>query len=104
MNKLASIIRPDIAVIDANMPDDGGLAVLSIVEAESLPTRVVLLAASLTDVMSWWGIKFVSPSFEWVSMFCGIGAIIRRSPWWTFCDDEATGRWRGVVAMMPAFG
>lgn len=30
------------------------------------------LAASLTDVMSWWGIKFVSPSFEWVSMFCGI--------------------------------
>ncbi len=30
------------------------------------------LAASLTDVMSWWGIKFVSPNFEWVSMFCGI--------------------------------
>lgn len=30
------------------------------------------LAASLTDVMSWWGIKYVAPSFEWVSMFCGI--------------------------------
>lgn len=30
------------------------------------------LAASLTDVVSWWGIKFVSPTFEWVSMFCGI--------------------------------
>lgn len=30
------------------------------------------LSASLTDVMSWWGIKFVSPEFEWVSMFCGI--------------------------------
>lgn len=30
------------------------------------------LAASLVDVMSWWGIKFVAPSFEWVSMFCGI--------------------------------
>ena len=30
------------------------------------------LAASLTDVMSWWGIKFVSANFEWVSMFCGI--------------------------------
>lgn len=30
------------------------------------------LAASLTDVMSWWGIKFLSPNFEWVSMFCGI--------------------------------
>lgn len=30
------------------------------------------LAASVIDVMSWWGIKFVSPNFEWVSMFCGI--------------------------------
>lgn len=30
------------------------------------------LAASFTDVASWWGIKFVSPNFEWVSMFCGI--------------------------------
>lgn len=30
------------------------------------------LAASVTDVMSWWGIKFVSVNFEWVSMFCGV--------------------------------
>lgn len=30
------------------------------------------LAASVTDVFSWWGIKFVSPNFEWVSMFCGV--------------------------------
>jgi len=30
------------------------------------------LAASLTDVISWWGIKFGAPSFEWVSMFCGL--------------------------------
>ena len=30
------------------------------------------LAASLTDVISWWGIKFLSPNFEWVSVFCGI--------------------------------
>ena len=30
------------------------------------------LAASLTDVISWWGIKYGAPSFEWVSMFCGI--------------------------------
>lgn len=30
------------------------------------------LAASITDVMSWWGIKFLSPNFEWVSMFCGV--------------------------------
>lgn len=30
------------------------------------------LAASVTDVASWWGIKFLSPNFEWVSMFCGM--------------------------------
>lgn len=30
------------------------------------------LAASVTDVASWWGIKYVSPNFEWVSIFCGI--------------------------------
>lgn len=30
------------------------------------------LAASLTDVASWWGIKYLTPNFEWVSMFCGI--------------------------------
>jgi hypothetical protein len=30
------------------------------------------LAASLTDIISWWGIKYLAPSFEWVSMFCGI--------------------------------
>ncbi|TXH05567.1 MAG: hypothetical protein E6R07_01800 [Nevskiaceae bacterium] len=30
------------------------------------------LAASLTDVMSWWGIKYAAPSFEYVSMFCGV--------------------------------
>lgn len=29
------------------------------------------LAASLTDVVSWWGIKYVGPTFEWVSLFCG---------------------------------
>ena len=30
------------------------------------------LAASLTDVISWWGIKYVAPTFEQVSMFCGL--------------------------------
>lgn len=30
------------------------------------------LAASLTDVLSWWGIKYGAPSFEWVSFFCGV--------------------------------
>ncbi len=30
------------------------------------------LVAALVDVMSWWGIKFVAPSFEVVSIICGI--------------------------------
>lgn len=30
------------------------------------------LSASVTDVMSWWGIKYLSTSFEWVSIFCGV--------------------------------
>ena len=30
------------------------------------------LAASLTDVISWWGIKYVSANFEWISLFCGL--------------------------------
>lgn len=30
------------------------------------------LVAALVDVMSWWGIKYLAPSFEVVSMVCGI--------------------------------
>ena len=30
------------------------------------------LAAAFTDVISWWGIKYLSINFEWVSMFCGV--------------------------------
>lgn len=30
------------------------------------------LAASLTDMASWWGIKYVSDNFEIVTQFCGI--------------------------------
>ena len=30
------------------------------------------LAASLTDVMAWWGIKYLSSNFEWVSYFCAV--------------------------------
>lgn len=30
------------------------------------------LSAALIDVASWWGIKYVSVNFEWVSMVCGI--------------------------------
>jgi hypothetical protein len=30
------------------------------------------LAASVIDVMSWWGIKYLTPNFEWISMLCGV--------------------------------
>lgn len=30
------------------------------------------LAASVTDVMSWWGIKYLTPNIEVVTVFCGI--------------------------------
>lgn len=29
------------------------------------------LAASLCDIVSWWGMKYVSPNFEYVTWFCG---------------------------------
>ena len=30
------------------------------------------LVAALVDVISWWGIKYVAPTFEWISIVCGI--------------------------------
>jgi hypothetical protein len=30
------------------------------------------LSASFIDVLSWWGIKYLSPNFEYVSMLCGV--------------------------------
>lgn len=30
------------------------------------------LAAAVTDVISWWGIKYVGPNFEYISILCGI--------------------------------
>ncbi len=30
------------------------------------------LTASIIDVMSWWGIKYISPNFDYVTMGCGI--------------------------------
>ena len=40
---------PDVAVIDLNMPEVNGLAVLAAIVAEGLPTRTVLLTASTSD-------------------------------------------------------
>ena len=31
------------------------------------------LISALVDVMSWWGIKYIHPNFEYVSILCGIG-------------------------------
>jgi two-component system, NarL family, nitrate/nitrite response regulator NarL len=41
--------RPDLALVDMNMPDPNGLQVLKAVAAEGLSTRIVFLAASPND-------------------------------------------------------
>jgi DNA-binding NarL/FixJ family response regulator len=41
--------RPDLAVLDVNMPKLSGLEVLRRVTREQLPTRIVFLTASLAD-------------------------------------------------------
>lgn len=42
-------LKPDLALLDMNMPNQNGLQVLKELVAENLPTRVIFLAASLTD-------------------------------------------------------
>jgi DNA-binding NarL/FixJ family response regulator len=42
-------LRPDILLLDINMPDKDGLAVLQEVNFDSLPTQVVVLTASEDD-------------------------------------------------------
>jgi two-component system NarL family response regulator/two-component system nitrate/nitrite response regulator NarL len=46
---LASILewRPDIAFLDAAMPEMGGVEILKVIRDRALPTRVVLLAGEL---------------------------------------------------------
>jgi len=41
--------RPDVIVLDVRMPRRDGISVLRAIKSEQLPTRVVLLAASLDD-------------------------------------------------------
>jgi DNA-binding NarL/FixJ family response regulator len=41
--------RPDVLILDLHMPQKDGLTVLQEMHAEQLPTRVVLLAAELSD-------------------------------------------------------
>lgn len=42
-------LKPDLALLDVNMPRLNGLQVLKTLATENLPTRVCFLAASLTD-------------------------------------------------------
>jgi two-component system, NarL family, nitrate/nitrite response regulator NarL len=42
-------LQPDLAVLDVAMPGKSGLEVLRAVRAERLPTRIVLLTASIAD-------------------------------------------------------
>jgi DNA-binding NarL/FixJ family response regulator len=41
--------RPDVAVLDVQMPGTGGLAIARLLQAEQHPTRVVLLTGVLDD-------------------------------------------------------
>ena len=41
--------RPDVLVLDVRMPDGDGLSVLKRIHEEQIPTRVVLLTASMHD-------------------------------------------------------
>jgi DNA-binding NarL/FixJ family response regulator len=41
--------KPEIALLDMNMPSPNGLQILNTIVAENLPTRVCFLAATLSD-------------------------------------------------------
>jgi len=42
-------LKPELVLLDMNMPSPNGLQILKAVVAENLPTRVCILAASLSD-------------------------------------------------------
>jgi two-component system nitrate/nitrite response regulator NarL len=42
-------LKPDLALVDVNMSELNGLQVLKTLVSENLPTRIVLLAATLSD-------------------------------------------------------
>jgi two-component system nitrate/nitrite response regulator NarL len=42
-------LQPDIALVDILLPDLNGLEILDIVRTEELPSRIIFLAASITD-------------------------------------------------------
>lgn len=46
---LTRTLHPDVAVLDIRMPHRDGVEVLRAIRSESLPTRVVLLTAAMTD-------------------------------------------------------
>jgi DNA-binding NarL/FixJ family response regulator len=47
--KLLTELKPDVLLLDLRMPDKDGLAVLSEVDFENLPTRVMVLTAAEDD-------------------------------------------------------
>jgi DNA-binding NarL/FixJ family response regulator len=42
-------LKPELALLDMNMPSPNGLQILKAVVAENLPTRIIFLAAFLSD-------------------------------------------------------
>lgn len=47
--KAVRLHRPDILILDLRMPDQDGLAILRALAGESLPTRTILLTASIEE-------------------------------------------------------
>src|ERR1700692_4467197 len=96
---------PDIAILDISMPGLSGLEILSIANAESLPTRLVFFAASVDEhelVMSAAGgayggiLKDVAPEIL-VQFLQQIAAGQRLLP--QLSSEQAAAREQGNVAI-----